>query len=131
MGFVIDSDVLINAERQRSQLADLVRRDPQAEYFISAITVSELFHGYERASNEMRRNDRSQFLDTILNNFRVLPIDTETAKVHAKIWANLVERNEMIGLHDSWIAASCIHHGHSLITLNRRDFERVTELSLA
>ncbi|HET6402218.1 MAG TPA: PIN domain-containing protein [Candidatus Kapabacteria bacterium] len=131
MGFVSDKDVLINAERQRSHLADLVRRDPLAEYFISAITVSELFHGFERASNEKQRTDRRKFLDTVLSNFRVLPIDTEIAKVHATIWADLVARNEMIGLHDSWIAATCIYHGHSLITLNRRDFERVRGLNLA
>ena len=130
MGFVIDTDVLINAERQRSQLANIVLRDPLAEYFISAITVSELFHGFERASTEEQQHDRSQFLDTVLSNFRVIPIDADTAKVHATIWADLVKRNEMIGLHDSWIAATCIRHGHSLITLNKRDFERVRGLSL-
>ena len=131
MDFVIDSDVIINGERQRTHLAYIVRRDPHAEYFISAITVSELFHGFERASSEKHRNDRSKFLDTILTNFRVLTIDTETAKIHAKIWADLVTRNEMIGIHDSWIAASCIRYGHSLITLNKRDFGRVNGLILA
>ncbi len=131
MGFVIDTDVLINAERQRSRLSDIVRHDPMAEYFISAITVSELFHGLERASSEQLRKERIQFLDAVLNNFRVLPIDSETAKIHAKIWADLVKRNEMIGLHDSWIAATCMYGAHSLITLNKRDFERVRGLNLA
>jgi len=131
MGFVIDTDVLINAERQRSHFAKIIRHDPLAEYFISAITVSELFHGLERASTEKQKSDRTQFLDTVLSNFRVLSIDTETAKIHAKIWADLVARNAMIGIHDSWIAATCILHAHSLITLNRKDFERIHGLNLA
>jgi tRNA(fMet)-specific endonuclease VapC len=131
MGFVIDSDVAINAERQRKKLSDLIIQDPTAEYFISVITVSELFHGYERATNEKVRDERKQFIESILNHFRVISIDAETAKIHAKIWAGLQERHEMIGVHDSWIAASCLYYGHTLITLNLRDFERIPGLRLA
>jgi predicted nucleic acid-binding protein len=36
----------------------------------------------------------------------------------------------MIGLHNSWIAASCLAHGLTLATANLREFERVPGLTV-
>ena len=39
-------------------------------------------------------------------------------------------RSELIGAHDLWLAATCVGHGLSLVTLNGREFERVPGLDL-
>jgi tRNA(fMet)-specific endonuclease VapC len=36
----------------------------------------------------------------------------------------------MIGVHDSWIAATCLAHGLKLVTGNEREFKRVPGLEL-
>jgi tRNA(fMet)-specific endonuclease VapC len=50
--------------------------------------------------------------------------------VHAQIWAELQAKGEMIGAHDSWIAATALAHGMTLATANAKEFERVPALEL-
>src|ERR1017187_3405728 len=125
MGLVIDTGVTIEAERKRLRLSEILGDIPDSECFLSVITLSELLHGVERASTPQLRQKRIEFLNPILQRYPILPIDSEVARVHAVIWADLLSRGSMIGFHDLWIAATYIHHGHEIITLNQKDFRRV------
>ena len=50
------------------------------------------------------------------------------ARVHARIWADLRTRGELIGAHDMLIAATALHHGLAIATRNEREFRRVADL---
>ncbi len=127
MGILIDSSVLIRMEREQTWLKGL---DPTEELFISVITASELLHGVFRASETKIRQRRSAFVEGILQNIPILEIDLRVARAHAMLWAELAKSGKMIGLHDSWIAATCIAFGHSLTSYNRKEFERVPGLKM-
>ena len=49
---------------------------------------------------------------------------------YARIWAELESQGSMIGPHDLQIAATAIHRGHGIATLNQKEFARVSGLQL-
>jgi predicted nucleic acid-binding protein len=67
-------------------------------------------------------------VEAVIDRFPILPLDLPVARSHARLWADLAVAGTPIGSHDLWLAASCIVHGLSLVTANRREFERVPGL---
>jgi tRNA(fMet)-specific endonuclease VapC len=130
MGILIDSSVLIAGERARTDIVARARAHPGEECFISVITVSELLHGVHRATEPSVRAARLAFVEGVISGFAVLPIDTPVARLHSQLWAELAGRGELIGVHDMWLAATCLAHGFTLATLNAREFGRVPGLKL-
>jgi tRNA(fMet)-specific endonuclease VapC len=70
------------------------------------------------------------FVEGILAAIPVIAIDVAVARSHARLWADMASRGEMIGLHDSWLAATCLAYGLRMATRNLRDFERVPGLDV-
>jgi len=130
MGALIDADVLIAHERKRLPLADLVRGREQETMGISVITASELLHGYWRATDPDVRERRRLFVEGVLRDMPVLPIDLEIARVHAKVSAELAAHGQMIGAHDAWVAATCLVQNWTLVTRNEGEFRRVPGLKV-
>ncbi len=130
MGVLIDSSILIEAERGRLDLEPHVVRRADEECFLSVIAASELLHGVRRATDAERRARRSAFVEGVLERFPVLDVDLATARAHAQIWADMSAAGTLIGTHDLWLAATCVAQGLTLVTANLRDFERVPGLQL-
>lgn len=126
-GILIDTSVLIEAERKRKVLEQLPRDD---QHSISVITVSELLHGVHRAIPDHVRIRRQVVVEALLGVIEQLPITARIARLHAQIWAELQASGEVIGAHDLWIAATALAHGLTLATSNIHEFERVPALEL-
>jgi predicted nucleic acid-binding protein len=84
----------------------------------------------QRAANIRLRARRSAFVEAVLANFPLLPIDTPVARIHAQLWAELVAAGSLIGAHDLWMAATAVAHDLTLVTLDVRDFQRIAALEL-
>lgn len=97
---------------------------------ISVVTVAELLHGVERADTEARRLRRQFFVEKILESFPIFPFDVPVARIYARIWASLAKKGLTVGAHDLIIAATAISLDYSVITANRRDFEKIEGLKL-
>jgi len=67
-------------------------------------------------------------VEGVLASLSVLPIDLAIARSHAQIGATLAIAGTPIGVHDLWLAASCVAHGLDLVTANVREFQRVPGL---
>jgi predicted nucleic acid-binding protein len=130
MGILIDTSILIDFERGLIDITPNIKGREQEEFFLSVITASELLHGVFRAKDFDIRSRRSAFVEGILERFSIIPIDLPTARIHSQLWANLESYGIMIGLHDLWIAATCISNGCTLVTSNLREFERVHGLKV-
>lgn len=128
---ILDTSVVIAAERKAFDLPRFVRTYSEGQVAISAITASELLHGYERAANLSTRSRRAAFIDRLLAEVPVLPFTLATAHHHARLWAELTRRGTLMGPHDLLIAATAVEAGYDIATLNRREFERVPGLALA
>ena len=128
MAVLIDTSILIAYERGRLDVAGRVAGREAEEVFLSVISAGELLHGVERALDPAVRARRLAFVEAVLSRFPVLEIDLEVARTHAALWSGLAQRGEMIGVHDTWIAATCIARDLALITGNIREFNRVPGL---
>jgi tRNA(fMet)-specific endonuclease VapC len=131
MGILIDSSVLIAAERSGADIAAHVQGREEEDVFLSVVSASELLHGVHRATDGGIKARRLAFVEGVLAAIPVLGIDLATARCHAQLWADLTQQGRMIGIHDAWLAATCLAHGLRLATSNLRDFARVPGLDVA
>jgi len=127
---VLDTSVLVPAERGAVTFQSLAEAEPESSPAISVITVCELLHGYHRAQTPRRRQKRERFIRGLLARLEVISFDLAVAREHARIWADLAERGKVIGPHDLIIAATAIARRAPLATLNVREFRHVKGLSL-
>ena len=129
MGIVVDTSVFIAFERD-SQAVDLGGLPSDEDLFLSAITVSELLVGVHRADSPARRNRRLAYVEAILTDFPILPVDTETARIHAQLQAAQLDAGLRSGAHDLLIGATALAHGYAVLTRDTDDFQRVPGLTV-
>jgi predicted nucleic acid-binding protein len=127
MGILIDTGVFIRWERDNGK-TDFGRWPNCGEPAISVITQSELMVGVHRANTPERREKRLRFVQTVITNVLLLPVDSRIADVHAQLVSTLSESGTTIGPHDNWIAATAITYDYDLLTTNANEFRRVPSL---
>ena len=130
MGALIDSSVLIAAERGALDLDGILNEHRETEFALSAITASELRHGVHRAKSEARRGRREAFVEAILSSLPVISFDLVAARVHARLWAKLAAKGIAVGQHDLIIAATAVSRGLDVATRDTRSFPKIPGLSI-
>jgi tRNA(fMet)-specific endonuclease VapC len=140
VGTLVDSTVFVQLERKHKRQAttealavvswQLAREFGADETVgIAAITASELLHGVHRANAEHRAR-REAFVEAVLETYPTLPFDFRCARVHSRVWADLVTAGADTGAHDRIIAATALAHGWRLATANVRHFRNVQGLEV-
>jgi len=83
MGLILDSSVLIAAERQgqnaRQMLSAIARRAGETEIALSVVTLIELAHGAARADTAQRKAKRQQFIQELLTALPIHPVTVPVA----------------------------------------------------
>ena len=130
MGALIDSSVLIAAERGQLDLAPILRDYAETDFALSAITASELLHGVHRAKGQTRRARREAYVEAILSRFPILAFDFLSARTHARLWAGLASKGIRVGAHDLLIGATALARGLDVVTRDERSFPKIPGLSL-
>ncbi len=130
MGTLIDSSVLVAAERQALDLDDALGAHGDGPVGIAAITASELLHGVHRAATLVHRRRRETFVEQLLAVLPVFPFDLGIARIHAALWADLAAKGSIIGSHDLAIGATAIAVGYRVVTRDRRSFGKIPGLEL-
>ena len=131
MGLILDSSVVIAAERRGDtveQLIDnIVKATGDQEAALSAIGLTELIHGIYRAQTaEIRR--REAFIQDLLAVLTVYPYTKETALLAGKIDGEQQSRGVVIPFGDLLIGATALMVGYRVLTVNLRDFHRIPSL---
>jgi tRNA(fMet)-specific endonuclease VapC len=124
---LIDASILIEYERRKVDLPAQLTSRQVTDARISVITASEMLHGVARATDPSVRQKRSEFVEGLLSLLPIVPIDLETARVHAQLWADFQRVGIIIGPHDIWLAATCLRHS---LTANENEFRRVPGLNV-
>ena len=94
--------------------------------FLSAITIGELHFGAEK-SERAEANRRKVAL--LAEQYRVLPLNTETARIYGRIYHQLRAKGRPIPQNDVWIAAVALQHDLTLLTRDVH-FKEVDNLPL-
>lgn len=130
MVVLVDSSVIIAAERGQIILEDALGYREDVELAISTVTASELLHGVHRASTGLRKKRRTAFVEHVLSQWTMLPFDLEAARIHARIWADLLAAGTVLSAHDLVIAATALSVDGVVATRAKRSFPRVLGLQV-
>ena len=130
MGTLIDSSVLIAWERNQLDLEKHLGDLADEDFAISAITASELLHGVHRATTVAQRRRREAFVEGLLSRMPVIVFDIVTARIHARMSAELASRGTAVGPHDLIIAATAVAKDYGVATRDERSFSRIPGLRL-
>jgi predicted nucleic acid-binding protein len=125
MGALIDSSVLVAAERGKVDLERVLRDYGDEPVAIATITASELLHGVHRAAEPLQRARREAFVERLLAELSLIPFDLVVARVHARLSAELAARGSPVGAHDLLIAATALAVGYDVATRDERSFPRI------
>jgi tRNA(fMet)-specific endonuclease VapC len=132
VGLILDSSVIIAAERKGQSVSELLTVTCEATGFVSimlsAVSVTELEHGYWRAGTPERARRRRAWLDEVLEAIPVEPFTTEIAKLAAKVDAAAKVKGAVIPFADLQIGVTALHFGFALGTGNPRHFEMIPDL---
>ena len=116
---ILDTSVLISAERDRAKLADSV--GDEDDVALAAITAAELLVGVELA-DPRRRPARAAFVQAVLEQLRVEPYDLATAHAHAALLAHSRRTGRSRGGHDLLIAATAVVTKRIVVTADEAGF---------
>ena len=130
MGVILDTSVLIEAERRESEIQQFAESRAEEVFGLSVISVAELLHGVHRADSIKRRLKRSAFVEKVIELFPIYNFEISIARIYAELWSDMSKRGIQIGAHDLIIGSTALSLGFSVVTFNKRHFERIEGLKI-
>ena len=134
LGIMLDSSVIIAAERKRQTIEDFLtsiwQRFGEVEIAISAVTLAELVHGVARANTPENKERRRDFIDELKRHVPVHPVTDSTAEIAGQTSGEQAAKGITLPADDLLIGASAIEQGYAVATLNIRHFEKIPGLQV-
>ena len=130
MGTLIDTSVLIAAQRGQIDLDAIVEAEGDDDVAIASICAAELMHGPHRLPNAAARTRAERTVEAMLDTFPILMFDMEIARVHARLAADLAGKGIAVGAHDLIIAATALAGDYRIATRDMRSFPRISGLDV-
>lgn len=134
MGIILDSSILIAAERGGESVRQILKRvqamHGETEAGLSAVTIVELTHGIYRAKSDEHRERRRLFTVELCRDVAVHPVTLEVAQLAGKIEGEQASQGVSIAFEDLLIGSTALHLGYAVATLNVRHFQLIPGLSV-
>jgi len=132
VGLILDTSVIVRAERRGHSVADILSqilaKHGETEIGISVVTIAELMHGVQRSKLEAQRQRSQTFVEDVLAAITAYPVTAEIAQRVGVISGQQAERGVTLPFEDLLIGATALQLGFELLTHNVRDFERIPDL---
>ena len=134
MGLILDSSVVIAAERRGDNVTGMLKQiaattgDQRAA--LSSIGLTELVHGIYRAKTSQARIRRDSFIHELLEDTEVYPYTKDTAMLAGKLDGEQRSLGVVIPFSDLLIGATALQVGYSLLTVNARHFRLIPGLKV-
>lgn len=116
---ILDSTVLINAERSGRQVNRLIADEDDVA--IAAVTAAELLVGVELATDS-RRSARAAFVRSVLDTVPIEDYDVQVAHAHAALLAHVRRSGRSRGAHDLIIAATAVARDRTVVSSDASGF---------
>ncbi len=134
MGLILDSSVVIAAERRSDNVTQMLKQIVAAtgdqRTVLSSVGLTELVHGIYRAQTAQARSRRDSFIRELLNDVEVYPYTKETALLAGKIDGEQQSRGVIIPFGDLLIGTTALEVGYSVLTANVRHFRLIPGLTV-
>lgn len=125
--FLLDTNTLIYFFKGQGRVAERLFATPPSEVAISAVSLYEIEVGIAKSAQPAKRRRQ---LDVFLDSALVLPVDHAAARAAAIARAHLEGRRVPIGPLDNLIAGVALAHRATLVTRNKREFSRLSDLAV-
>lgn len=116
----LDTDVVIALLNDEERIKNIANYIGNPEVFISSITLFEL----------LLRKTNLDKVESFRSNVKILDIDETVARKASSILKELKERGNILDLKDLFIASTSIINNCTLMTFNKKHFERMKEFGL-
>ena len=130
MGTLVDTSVLIAAQRGDLRLPEALAADADGAAAIATISASEFLHGPHRLTNAVARARAERQVEHLLAQLTVIDFDLEIARLHARLGADLASAGTAVGAHDLIIAATALALDYRVATREKRSFPKIPGLSV-
>lgn len=130
MGTLVDTSVLIAAQRGEIDFDALLAAQGNQDIAIATICASELMHGPHRLKNAVARSRAERAIETLLACFSIVDFDLEIARLHARLGADLAAKGTPIGAHDLIVAATALSLDYRIAMRDRRSFPKIPGLEV-
>lgn len=134
MGLILDSSVVIAAERRGDTPAQLVQQvigvAGNQEAALSSIGLTELVHGIYRANSAQTQLRRRSFVEELRTGLTVYPYTAETAMLAGKIDGEQTAQGVIVPFVDLLIGATALSLGFAVLTVNLRHFKQIPGLNV-
>jgi tRNA(fMet)-specific endonuclease VapC len=134
MGLILDSSVLIAAERRgqnaRQMLVGISVKAGNPDIAISVVTLIELAHGAARADTIQRKERRHGFIQELVTALPVHSITVPVALRAGQIDGENQAKGVRLPLSDLLIGVTALELGYSIATGNPRHFQMIPGLSV-
>lgn len=127
MKYMLDTNTCIFIMKEDVTVLNKLSNIDFSHICISSISLSELEYGVCK-SQQYERNRK--ILDNFIKYFLIIPYSNNVAVEYGKIRAELERMGKPIGAMDMLIAAHAITENLTLITNNKREFERIKQLKI-
>ena len=125
--YLVDTDWAVYYLRGKEPYVARLRYLQQQGLSISVISVAELYEGVYRAPNpEAKEEGLKQFLAGMA----VADFTSGTARTFGRLRAEMRQKGETVADLDLLIASTAVYHGLTLITDNRRHYDRIPGIRL-
>jgi tRNA(fMet)-specific endonuclease VapC len=123
--YLLDTNIVIYVIKRRPIEVLGVFNENAGRMAISAVTLSELYHGAEKSS---KVSQNLAVVEEFASLLEVLPYSAKAAAHYGAIRAALERAGQPIGINDLHIAAHARSEGLTLVSNNLGEFERVPGL---
>ncbi|MCI4624431.1 MAG: type II toxin-antitoxin system VapC family toxin [Candidatus Magnetoovum sp. WYHC-5] len=129
--YLIDTDWAIDHLRGKNEkVRDKIKEFRSSGIAISIISVAELYCGIYYISEEDKRKKKEEQLEAFLSVFKVLSIEKAICKIFAQTGNELKRNGKCIDNFDLMIASTALFHNLTLLTNNRKHFDRIVGLQI-
>ena len=134
LGIVLDSSILITAERRKLRpdeaIGSVQKAVGEIPIVLSPVSIAEIGHGIYRANTPELRQRRRAFLDELKATIPIHPMTEITAEIVARIGGEQAGKGVNLPLGDPIIGACALELGYAVGTGNLRDFNRIPGLTV-
>lgn len=116
----LDTDIAIGIINGDKRLEKLMQKLPDYDVCITSITVFEL----------LLRETNLDVAKRFINDLEIIQFKEREAIKASSMFKELKKKGSLIDIRDIFIAACCIVDNSSLVTFNKKHFERIKELRL-
>ena len=127
MQYLVDTDWVIDHLHHRERVSRRLEELTPYGLGISILSLAELYEGeFNSTNSEIEAHMLREFL-TIAE---VIPLDDAICRIFARERSRLRASGTLIGDMDILIGSTALRHNLTLLTNNRRHFERLQELRI-